>query len=195
MKKRLICFLLVLVMVLSLIPAMAPMVQAADFYWVQVRQMDDYPDGYYDEYGHFTSQKPYDYDYNEYIHYSDGVVTLHNCHGRLLTCDSVEGLDSLTIVLEGNNSFLQIRSDIPVVIEGTGILTLTMHVTTRSPGLEVPDLTVKGGMVKCDITGNYEIRQRHYHRRRCPGGEENRYACRLLHRSRSGQPDAGEQPL
>ena len=151
MKKRLISFLLALVMVLSLIPAMAPEVQAADFYWVQVRQMDDYPDGYYDEYGHFTSQKPYDYDYNEYIHYSDGVVTLHNCHGRLLTCDSVEGLDKLTIVLEGNNSFLQIRSDIPVVIEGTGTLTLTMHVTTRGPGLEVPDLTVKGGMVKCDI--------------------------------------------
>ena len=151
MKKRLISFLLALVMVLSLIPAMAPEVQAADFYWVQVRQMDDYPDGYYDEYGHFTSQKPYDYDYNEYIHYSDGVVTLHNCHGRLLTCDSVEGLDKLTIVLEGNNSFLQIRSDIPVVIEGTGTLTLTMHVTTRGPGLEVPDLTIKGGMVKCDI--------------------------------------------
>ena len=46
MKKRLISFLLVLVMVLSLIPAMAPEVQAADFYWMQVRQMDDYPDGY-----------------------------------------------------------------------------------------------------------------------------------------------------
>ena len=151
MKKRLISFLLVRVMVLSLIPAMAPEVQAADFYWMQVRQMDDYPDGYYDEYGHFTSQKPSDYDYNEYIHYSDGVVTLHNCHGRLLTCDSVEGLDTLTIVLEGNNTFKQIRSDIPVVIKGTGTLTLTMHVTTRSPGLEVPELTIKGGMLKCDI--------------------------------------------
>ncbi len=151
MKKRLISFLLVLVMVLSLIPAMAPEVQAADFYWVQVRQMDDYPDGYYDEYGHFTSQKPYDYDYNEYIHYSDGVVTLHNCHGRLLTCDSVEGLDTLTIVLEGDNTFKQIRSDIPVVIKGTGTLTLTMHVTTRGPGLEVPELTIKSGVVKCDI--------------------------------------------
>ena len=150
MKKRLISFLLVLVMVLALIPAMAPEVQAADFYWVQVRQMDDYPDGYYDEYGHFTSQKPYDYDYNEYIHYSDGVVTLHNCHGRLLTCDSVEGLDTLTIVLEGNNTFKQIRSDIPVVLKGTGTLTLTMHVTTLGPGLEVPELTIKGGMLKCD---------------------------------------------
>ena len=138
MKKRLISFLLALVMVLSLIPAMAPEVQAADFYWVQVSQMDDYPDGYYDEYGHFTSQKPYDYDYNEYIHYSDGVVTLHNCHGRLLTCDSVEGLDSLTIVLEGDNSFKQILSDIPVVIKGTGTLTLTMHETTRSPDCELP---------------------------------------------------------
>ena len=151
MKKRLISFLLVLVMVLSLIPAMAPEVQAADFYWMQVRQMDDYPDGYYDEYGNFTSQKPSDYDYGEYIHYSDGVVTLHNCHGRLLTCDSVEGLDTLTIVLEGNNTFKQIRSDIPVVIKGTGTLTLTMHVTTLGPGLEVPELTIKGGVVKCDI--------------------------------------------
>jgi len=150
MKKRMISLLLAIVMVLGLIPAMAPEVQAADFYWVQVRQMDDYPDGYYDEYGHFTSQKPYDYDYNEYIHYSDGVVTLHNCHGRLLTCDSVEGLDTLTIVLEGNNSFLQIRSDIPVVIEGTGTLTLTMHITTLSNGFEAPDLTIKGGVVKCD---------------------------------------------
>ena len=150
MKKRLISFLLALVMVLSLIPAMAPEVQAADFYWVQVRQMEDYPDGYYDEYGHFTSQKPYDYDYNEYIHYSDGVVTLHNCHGRLLTCDSVEGLDTLTIVLEGDNSFTQILSDIPVVIKGTGTLTLTMHETTLSPGLRAPELTILGGMVKGD---------------------------------------------
>ena len=150
MKKRLISLLLALVMVLSLIPAMAPEVQAADFYWVQVRQMEDYPDGYYDEYGHFTSQKPYDYDYNEYIHYSDGVVTLHNCHGRLLTCDSVEGLDSLTIVLEGDNSFKQILSDIPVVIKGTGTLTLTMHETTLSPGLRAPELTILGGMVKGD---------------------------------------------
>ena len=151
MKKRMISLLLALVMVLSLIPAMAPEVQAADFYWMQVRQMDDYPDGYYDEYGHFTSQKPSDYDYGEYIHYSDGVVTLHNCHGRLLTCDSVEGLDTLTIVLEGDNTFLQIRSDIPVVIKGTGTLTLTAHISTRSPGLEVAELTIKGGMVKCDI--------------------------------------------
>ena len=150
MKKRLISFLLALVMVLSLIPAMAPEVQAADFYWMQVSQMDDYPDGYYDEYGNFTSQKPSDYDYGEYIHYSDGVVTLHNCHGRLLTCDSVEGLDTLTIVLEGNNTFKQIRSDIPVVIKGTGTLTLTMHVTTLANGLEVPELTIKGGMLKCD---------------------------------------------
>ena len=150
MKKRLISFLLVLVMVLALIPAMAPEVQAADFYAVHVSQMDDYPDGYYDEYGNFTSQKPSDYDYNEYIHYSDGVVTLHNCHGRLLTCDSVEGLDTLTIVLEGNNTFKQIRSDIPVVIKGTSTLTLTMHVTTLANGLEVPELTIKGGMLKCD---------------------------------------------
>ena len=153
MKKRLISFLLVLVMVLSLIPAMAPEVHAISFDWVQVRQMDDYPDGYYDEYGHFTSQKPYDYDYDysSYIHYSDGVVTLHNCHGRLLSCDSVEGLDTLTIVLEGDNSFTQILSDVPVVIKGTGTLTLTMHVTTLGPGLEVPELTIKGGVVKCDI--------------------------------------------
>lgn len=101
MKKRFLSLLLVLVMVLGLIPAMAPEVHAISFDWVQVNQMDDYPDGYYDEYGHFTSQKPYDYDYDysSYIHYSDGVVTLHNCHGRLLSCDSVEGLDTLTIVL------------------------------------------------------------------------------------------------
>ena len=46
MKKRLISLLLALVMVLALIPAMAPEVQAADFYWMQVSQMDDYPDGY-----------------------------------------------------------------------------------------------------------------------------------------------------
>ena len=150
MKKRLISLLLALVMVLSLIPAMAPEVHAISFDWVQVNQMDDYPDGYYDEYGHFTSQKPYDYDYGNYIHYSDGVVTLHNCHGRLLSCDSGKGLDTLTIVLEGDNSFKQIRSDVPVVIKGTGTLTLTMHITTLSNGLEVPDLTIKGGMVKCD---------------------------------------------
>ena len=152
MKKRLISFLLALVMVLSLIPAMAPEVQASGFDWVQVRQMEDYPDGYYDEYGHFTSQKPYDYDYDysRYMHYSDGVLTLHNCHGRLLSCDSVEGLDTLTIVLEGDNSFTQILSDVPVVIKGTGTLTLTMHVSTWSPGLEAPGLTILGGMVKGD---------------------------------------------
>ena len=152
MKKRLISFLLALVMVLSLIPAMAPEVHAISFDWVQVNQMDDYPDGYYDEYGHFTSQKPYDYDYDysRYMHYSDGVLTLHNCHGRLLSCDSVEGLDTLTIVLEGDNSFTQILSDVPVVIKGTGTLTLTMHVSTWSPGLEAPGLTILGGMVKGD---------------------------------------------
>ena len=150
MKKRLISFLLALVMVLSLIPAMAPEVQAAGFYWVQISQLDDYPDGYYDEYLHYMSQKPSDYDYNSYIHYSDGVLTLNNCKGRLLTCDSVEGLDKLTIVLEGNNSFTQILSDIPVVIKGTGTLTLTMHITTLSNGLETPELTIKGGLLKCD---------------------------------------------
>ena len=74
MKKRLISLLLALVMVLGLIPAMAPEVQAADFYWMQVSQMDDYPDGYYDEYGHFTSQKPSDYDYGEYIQDRKSVV-------------------------------------------------------------------------------------------------------------------------
>ena len=152
MKKRLISFLLAIVMVLGLIPAMAPEVQASGFDWVQIRQMEDYPDGYYDEYGHFTSQKPYDYDYDysRYMHYSDGVLTLHNCHGRLLSCDSVEGLDTLTIVLEGDNSFTQILSDVPVVIKGTGTLTLTMHVSTWSPGLEAPGLTILGGMVKGD---------------------------------------------
>ena len=152
MKKRMISLLLAVVMVLSLIPAMAPEVHAISFDWLQVNQMDDYPDGYYDEYGHFTSQKPYDYDYDfsRYVHYSDGVVTLHNCHGRLLTCDSVEGLDSLTIVLEGDNSFTQILSDIPVTIKGTGTLTLTLHESTLSPGLEAPELTIKGGVVKCD---------------------------------------------
>lgn len=148
MKKRLISFLLVLVMVLSLIPAMAPEVQAAGFYWVQVSQLDDYPDGYYDEYLHFTSEKPSNY--SSYIHYSDGVMTLHNCNGRLLTCDSVEGLDKLTIVLDGNNSFTQILSDIPVEIWGIGTLTLTMHITTLSNGFEAPELTIKGGLLKCD---------------------------------------------
>ena len=38
MKKRLISLLLALVMVLSLIPAMAPQVQAADFYFNHRRQ-------------------------------------------------------------------------------------------------------------------------------------------------------------
>ena len=153
MRKRILSFLLALVMVLGMIPAMAPAASAASgFDWVQIRLMEDYPDGYYDEYGHFTSQKPYDYDYDysRYMHYSDGVLTLHNCHGRLLTCDSVEGLDSLTIVLEGDNSFTQILSDIPVVIKGTGTLTLTMHITTLSNGFKAPGLTIQGGMVKGD---------------------------------------------
>ena len=110
MKKRLISFLLVLVMVLSLIPAMAPMVQAADFYWMQVSQMDDYPDGYYDEYGHFTSQKPYDYDYNEYIHYSDGSATPVSMTSDMLTGfdPKVSGTQVVTVTVQGLSEYFTI---------------------------------------------------------------------------------------
>ena len=163
MKKRLLSLLLAIVMVLGLLPAMAPAANAASANSVVFKSEDDHEvrvySGQYYESGseESTDVKPED----NYAYFKDDTLILHNFVTgydpdilyRRVVIGSEYGYSYLNIVLEGTNYFdtgaeASIASNVELIFKGSG--SLTGNTVNRI--IKAPSVKFNGGEITLKST-------------------------------------------